>query len=107
APRGRGPYGIATAPDGPVWYASLAGSYLGRINPDATVTEFDPPPPNAGVRRVWPDSKVRLWIAEYNVGQVDAYDPASATWAEWRLPAPNARAYAVYVDHMDNVWLTD
>src|SRR5436853_341467 len=31
APRGAGPYGIATCPDGEVYYASLAGSYVGRI----------------------------------------------------------------------------
>ena len=32
APRGRGPYGIAATPDGTVYYASLAGSYVGRID---------------------------------------------------------------------------
>ena len=32
APRGRGPYGITAARDGFVYYASLAGSYLGRID---------------------------------------------------------------------------
>src|SRR5262250_2933243 len=30
APRGIGPYGIATTPDGRVFFASLAGNYLGR-----------------------------------------------------------------------------
>jgi len=108
APRGGGPYGIATAPNGTVYYASLAGSYLGRIDgDDGAVTVLDPPTPNAGVRRVWPDSRGRLWIAEYNVGQVGVYDPATGEWAEWALPGANARAYAVYVDHMDKVWLTD
>ena len=34
APRGRGPYGIATTPDGEVWYASLAGSHIARIDRD-------------------------------------------------------------------------
>jgi virginiamycin B lyase len=29
APRGTGPYGIATTPDGQVFFASLAGNYLG------------------------------------------------------------------------------
>ena len=33
APKGRGPYGIATSPNGDVYYASLAGSYVGRIDP--------------------------------------------------------------------------
>src|ERR671914_1804042 len=32
APRGTGPYGITTTPQGAVYYASLAGSYLGRID---------------------------------------------------------------------------
>ncbi len=108
APRGRGPYGIATAPDGTVYFASLAGSYLGRIDDyDGRVTELDPPTPGAGVRRVWPDSAGRLWIAEYNVGQVGRYDPASGRWTEWRLPGADPKAYAVYVDERDKVWLTD
>src|SRR5208283_2224289 len=32
APRGTGPYGIATTPDGQVFFASLAGNYLGQID---------------------------------------------------------------------------
>src|SRR5215471_21305569 len=32
APRGTGPYGITTTPDGKVLFASLAGSYVGRID---------------------------------------------------------------------------
>jgi virginiamycin B lyase len=108
APRGRGPYGIAATPDGTVYFASLAGSYLGRIDgDDGTVTVLDPPTPNAGVRRVWSDSRGRLWISEYNVGQLGRYDPATGEWAEWRLPGDRPRPYAVYVDERDHVWLSD
>src|SRR6266545_4636491 len=32
APHGQGPYGITTTPDGTVYYASLAGSHIARIN---------------------------------------------------------------------------
>ena len=32
APRGRGPYGIDTTPDGEVYYASLAGSHIAQID---------------------------------------------------------------------------
>src|SRR5205814_10199761 len=95
APRGPGPYGISTAPDGTVYFASLAGSYLGRIDgDDGSVTVIEPPTPGAGVRRVWADSTGRLWVAEYNVGQVGMYDPATGTWRAWKLPASGARAYA-------------
>src|SRR5918996_354174 len=31
APEGRGPYGITATPDGGIYYASLAGSYVGRV----------------------------------------------------------------------------
>jgi virginiamycin B lyase len=33
APRGPGPYGITATPDGQVFYASLAGSHIGRAPP--------------------------------------------------------------------------
>jgi virginiamycin B lyase len=109
APRGRGPYGIATAPDGTVYFASLAGSYLGRVdNDDGAVIALDPPTPNAGVRRVWADSRGRLWVSEYNAGQVGRYDPATGEWQEWRLPGSNSpRPYGIYVDHQDKIWLSD
>ena len=32
APGGTGPYGITTTPKGDVWYASLAGSHIARID---------------------------------------------------------------------------
>ena len=35
APRGAGPYGMATTPSGQVFYASLAGSHIARIDPAA------------------------------------------------------------------------
>ena len=40
APRGTGPYGIAATPDGQVFFASLAGSYLGQINRE-TGTKYE------------------------------------------------------------------
>ena len=44
APRGEAPHGITVTPSGVVYYASLAGSYLGRIDPArATVRVLQPP----------------------------------------------------------------
>jgi virginiamycin B lyase len=108
APRGPGPYGITATPDAVVWYASLAGNYVGRIDPvtgQATVVE--PPTPAQGARRVWADSAGRVWVSEWNAGQVGVYDPATGAWREWRLPGEKPQAYAVYVDDHDVVWLSD
>jgi virginiamycin B lyase len=108
APRGRGPYGISVTPDGTVWYVSLAGNHLARVDPaTGQVTVVEPPTPNQGARRVWSDSKGRLWVSEWNAGQLGVYDPGSDTWKEWRLPGDKPQAYAVYVDDKDIVWLSD
>jgi virginiamycin B lyase len=108
APRGRGPYGIATTPDGEVYYASLAGSYVGRIDlGSAQVAILEPPTTGQGARRVWSDSGGRLWVSEWNGGRLALYDPATAEWQEWRLPGNSPQPYAVYVDEEDMVWLSD
>jgi virginiamycin B lyase len=108
APRGAGPYGITTAPDGDVWYASLAGSYIAGIDLDSgKATVVEPPTPGQGARRVWSDAKGRLWVSEWNAGRLGRYDPAAERWQEWKLPGQRPQPYAVYVDDRDQVWLSD
>jgi virginiamycin B lyase len=108
APRGRGPYGIATTPDGDVYYASLAGSHIARVDLDTgAATIIEPPTKDQGARRVWSDSKGRIWVSEWNSGNVSRYDPKAREWKAWRLPGDRPRAYSVYVDDQDRVWLTE
>ena len=108
APRGNGPYGIATAPNGDVWFASLAQSFIARINPvTGQATVFEPPTPGQGARRVWPDSKNRVWVAEWNSGNLSMFDPAANRWWAWKVPGARPQPYAVYVDERDMVWVTD
>jgi virginiamycin B lyase len=107
APRGSGPYGIATTPSGDVYYASLAGNHIAHIDVETGVaTVIEPPTKGQGARRVWSDSRGRIWVSYWNTGQVGMYDPASKAWREWKLPG-NAHAYSVWVDDQDKVWLTD
>ena len=108
APRGAGPYGITATPKGEVFYASLAGNHVARI--DATsgaATPIDPPTAGQGARRVWSDSAGRVWVSEWDAGQVAAYDPGTGSWREWKLPGSRPQAYAVYVDDKDRVWLSN
>jgi virginiamycin B lyase len=108
APRGAGPYGITTTPDGAVFYASLAGSHVARIDVSTgKATVMEPPTRGQGARRVWSDSKGRIWVSEWNSGQVSVHDPATGSWRSWKLPGEKPRAYSVYVDEKDQVWLTD
>ena len=108
APRGRGPYGICATPAGEVWWCSLAGSFIARIDRrtgDSVVVE--PPTKGQGARRVWSDSRGRIWVSEWISGQVSVHNPADKSWRAWKLPGDTPRAYAVYVDERDLVWLSD
>jgi virginiamycin B lyase len=106
APRGPGPYGVASCPDGQVYFASLAGNYVGRVVKETGgATVLVPPTVGQGARRVWCDSKSRIWVSEWNAGQLARYDGTS--WKEWKLPGDRPMAYAVFVDDADVVWVTE
>lgn len=108
APRGRGPYGICSTPTGEVWWCSLAGSFIARIDRrtgDSVIVE--PPTRDQGARRFWSDSRGRVWVSEWNSGQLSVHDPATQRWRAWKLPGENPRAYAVWVDERDHPWVSD
>jgi virginiamycin B lyase len=112
APRGRGPYGICATPGGAIWYASLAGSFIAQVDLRTGESRIvEPPTKEQGARRVWSDSRGRIWVSEWNSGQVSVHDPAAKTpaqaWRSWKLPGGSPHTYAVYVDERDRVWLSD
>ncbi|MBI5275588.1 MAG: lyase [Burkholderiales bacterium] len=108
SPRGRGPYGICATPAGDVWWCSLAGSFIARIDRktgDSVIVE--PPTRDQGARRVWSDSQGRIWVSEWNSGQLSVHDSRANSWKQWKLPGSGPRAYAVYVDERDIPWVSD
>jgi virginiamycin B lyase len=108
APKGYGPYGITTTPSGEVWYASLAGDHIARIDTatgNAVIVE--PPAPNVGPRRIWSDSKGMLWVSFWHAGELARYDPVAKTWKTFALPKSKSGCYSVFVDDKDKVWVTD
>jgi virginiamycin B lyase len=108
SPGGRGPYGIHATPDGTVYYASLAGSHIARIDAaSGKATVIEPPTRRQGARRVWSDSKGMVWVAEWSSGQLSRYDPKTGGWAQWKAPGESPRVYAVYVDERDKVWVSE
>ena len=108
APRGHGPYGICSTPGGDVWWCSLAGSFIARIDRrsgESTVVE--PPTPRQGARRVWSDSGGRIWVSEWNSGNLSMHDPKAGSWRQWKVPGSSPKPYAVYVDERDLAWVSE
>ena len=57
---------------------------------------------------MWSDSRGRIWVSEWNSGNLSMHDPRRASrWRTWKLPGDDPRAYAVYVDERDQVWVSD
>jgi virginiamycin B lyase len=107
-PKGRGPYGIAATPSGEIYYVSLAGSHLARVDRETgAATIIEPPTPDQGARRVWADRTGNLWVSEWNGGQLSRYDPRTGEWRSWRPEGERPRVYAVYVDERGHVWISD
>ena len=112
APRGRGPYGICATPGGDVWWCSLAGSFIARIDRKTGESGVvEPPTRDQGARRVWSDSRGRIWVSEWQSGNLSVHDPAARdaknAWRSWKLPGANPHNYAVYVDERDAVWCSE
>ena len=108
APKGTGPYGITTTPNGEVWYASLAGDHIAKIDTVSGDALMVPPPkPGVGPRRIWSDSKGLLWVSFWNTGEIGRYDPMNKAWKVWSLPKSKGGCYAIYVDNNDKIWVTD
>src|SRR5271165_2006295 len=85
APKGVGPYGITTTPGGDVWYASLAGDHIAKIDTVSGDALMVPPPkPGVGPRRIWSDSKGLLWVSFWLTGEVGRYDPINKAWKVWK-----------------------
>jgi virginiamycin B lyase len=108
SPKGRGPYGITTSPSGDIWYASLAGDHIAKVDTTTgAVTVVEPPKPGVGPRRVWSDSKGVLWVSFWSGGGIGRYDPAAKSWKTYLMPQSKSGTYSVYVDDKDRVWATD
>jgi len=91
APKGAGAYGITTTPKGDVWYASLAGDHIAKIDTvSGDVMVVPPPKPGVGPRRIWSDSKGLLWVSFWYTGEVGRYDPNAKGWKIWSLPRSKA-----------------
>jgi virginiamycin B lyase len=85
----------------------LAGSHIARIEADGSATVIEPPTPEQGARRVWSDSDGRIWVSEWNSGNLSRYTSDTDTWDVWPLPGESPETYAVFVDDTDIVWASD
>ncbi len=105
--QGRASQGIAVTPNNEVWYVSVVGSYIARIDrATATANIVKTTQPAVEPHGIWSDSKGNLWVDLHNSGVLARYAPKTGKWSNWRLPGGKPpHAFGVFVDDKDLVWV--
>ena len=78
-----------------VYYASLAGNHIahGSTGRPVTAMAIGSADAGQGARRLWADSSGRIWVSEWNAGQLGLYDPVVRdAGASGSLPGDNPPA---------------
>lgn len=105
-----GPYGLAIAKDGAVWFCQLSGDRLGRLDPKTgKITEIDVES-GSGPRRVAANADGSiLWWAFHGSNELVKFDPiAQKVLKVYKLPAGRGGgAYAVTVDGAGYPWVNE
>lgn len=73
---------------------------------DVTITTFKVTD-GAHPHDVAPGRDGVVWYTAQHQGALGRLDPKTGAWRARKLPGDDPRAYAVYVDDQDKVWLSD
>src|SRR6185503_18680358 len=97
SPRGRGPYGIHVTPDGTVYYASLAGSHIAKLD-SATGkwSAWRAPGDDPHVYAVYVDETDKVWASEWSAQAMLRFDPATEKFESFRSSSRNANVRQIH-----------
>ncbi|GAA3952633.1 virginiamycin B lyase [Streptomyces marokkonensis] len=112
--RGAGPFGIATGPDGALWFTELNADRVGRLpHPEvvlegrpAVVEEFPLPVRAAGAAGITAGADGAMWFA---LSQADMIGRIGADGSVrlHRLPTPGARPVDITAEPDGTLWFTE
>jgi uncharacterized repeat protein (TIGR01451 family) len=103
---GSRPWGIASGPDGNLWFAENNGNRIGRITTAGVITEFAIPTASAlpGGITAGPDGNV--WFTELLGNKIGRITPAGAI-TEFVIPTASSRAIGITAGPDGNLWFTE
>jgi streptogramin lyase len=95
--------GIATGPDGNVWFTEQLGEKVGRITPQGVITEFPIPGTIVSPQAITAGPDGNLWFADFvSIGRVTP----SGSFAHFPVPSQSLPAYGMTAGPDGNVWFT-
>jgi virginiamycin B lyase len=100
------PTGIATGPDGAVWFTEKAANKIGRITSTGTVKEFTIPIASSEPTSITAGPDGNLWFTESAVNMIGRLTP-SGSFSQFTIPTANSNPSAVTGELDGNVWFTE
>jgi virginiamycin B lyase len=98
-------YDVKPDQNGDVWFCSLFSNKVGKVDGKTMkVSQWTPPTPGAGPRRVEIGPDGIIWSGEYNAGKMARFDPKSQSFKEYPLPGPDASPYGMGFDADGYLW---
>ena len=74
---GSAPNSIVTGADGNLWFTEGGASYIGKITPSGTITQY--PTPHTGSAGIAAGSDGNIWFAEGSADEIASVNPTTAT----------------------------
>ncbi len=106
------PRGIATAPDGSIWFTEHGASRIGTVTPgigtvipQGSVVEHPTTTSGAGPESIAVASDGSVWFTESAVDKIGEYSPTTGTMTEY--PVPSGAPAQITIGPDDNAWFTE
>jgi hypothetical protein len=89
-----GPFGIASGPDGNIWFTESSVNRIGRMTTSGELAEFSIPRGGSGPSAIAAGRDGNLWFTETNANQVARVTPEGVV-TEFAVPAPASSPYGI------------
>ena len=100
------PLGIASGPDGNLWFVEANANQIGRITPTGTITEFPIPTPNSLPVDAVAGPDGNIWFVEFDGNQIGRITPTGAI-TEFSIPTAASKPQAITAGPDGNLWFAE
>ena len=100
------PNGIATGPDGNLWFTEIVVNKIGRITPAGVITEFNIPTAGSEIYSIAAGPDGNLWFAENGGNKIGRITPAGVI-TEFNIPTAGSRPFGITTGSDGNLWFTE
>ncbi len=100
------PWGIATGPDGNLWFIERVANQIGRLTPAGTLTEFAIPTANSNSDEITAGPDGNLWFTEGNGNKIGRITTAGIV-TEFTIPTNSSVPLGITAGPDGNLWFTE